>query len=232
MDRTGGHTAKIASLYAAVAPAYREMVSRYHWTQRIHHLKNESSLGSGGTGDTVVSPRQLDSDGRGQGSRFRRIGSCTSVLCVYRIIVLLSVGESVHCMSNAGPWLALFASKHVQPLRLCQLLVALVINALLLWSYHATPDLLPYTEEAINNGSDPILPWDVAWSTEYTFNTRRADVAVRVLGALLAAVGVMFVYLKLTNATVMILPNRCVCRCHATVGFAGSSSGSRVRALG
>ena len=128
-------------------------------------------------------------------------------------------GECVTCLSNAGPWFALFASNHIQPLRLCQLLIALVINALVLWSYHATPDLLPYTEEAINNGSDPILPWDVAWSTEYTFNTRKADVAVRVLGALLAAVGGMLLYLKLTNATVMILPKRCCDHDHATAVF-------------
>ena len=108
-------------------------------------------------------------------------------------------------------------------LRRYQLLFALVINALLLWSSHASPDLLPYTEEAINNGSDPYLPWDDAWSTEYNFfgNENVWPITiVRALGVALAALGLFFVYLKITNAKVMILPNRCVCdHCHATAGL-------------
>ena len=95
-------------------------------------------------------------------------------------------------------------------MRYTQLIIALVINILLLWAYDASPDEYPYTLEAVHNNTKPDLPTDVASSTAYTVRAKWAEVVVRVLGALLAMLGALFVYLHQTNSTVMILPSKSV----------------------
>jgi hypothetical protein len=113
--------------------------------------------------------------------------------------------DQVHLTRRVLSRFAMFVSSGLSEFRTCSLMLAVVINVIVLVYYVASPSLLPY----------PVVlgaPDDVVESEEYFHGSTAADVAVRVLGALLLLLGATFLTLFLFNATGIIMTRRYGCQ--------------------